>query len=116
MQGNGGSQSSVNSASRGGRNGGNRGAGRGRGGSSGRGRGMGGRGRSTNSTGQKQRFTGRCQVCFKEGHSAPIVGIALMLTSSPTRRMPTLLTCMVLIAIGILIPVQQIISPASSTG
>jgi uncharacterized membrane protein YgcG len=62
------SQSSANIASRG--RGGfspkNRGGGRGS--SGGRGRGNGGRGgRNSNS---KPRFNGKCQVCFKEGHSA----------------------------------------------
>jgi hypothetical protein len=73
------SLSSVNSASRGanngGRNNGNRSSGRGRGSPGGCGRGFtaGGRGcgsSAPNSSGQKLRFTGRCQVCFKEGHSA----------------------------------------------
>jgi hypothetical protein len=64
----------MNSASRGG-GGGGRGRGQpgghGRGTPGGRGRdNSGGRGRSQSSGGQKSRFNGRCQVCFKEGHSA----------------------------------------------
>jgi histone deacetylase 1/2 len=70
MQSNGGSQSLVNSASRGVRFTGNRGSPGGRGrGNGGRGHGTGGRSRGANA-GQRPRFTGRCQVCGKDGHSA----------------------------------------------
>jgi len=70
QRGGGGSQSSVNSASRG-RGGFTRGGGRGgRNGGRGRGSGTGGRGRGNGNGGQKQRYNGRCQVCLKEGHSA----------------------------------------------
>jgi len=70
-----GSQSSVNSATRSGGGRGNSGPsgggqrGRGRNSQGGRGRNQGGRGRG-NGGGQRPRFNGRCQVCFKEGHSA----------------------------------------------
>jgi hypothetical protein len=75
QQGSSGSQSSINSASRGGgRTSGNRGSVRGHGqsgGGRGRGFGSGGRGRgASNFGGQKPRYNGQCQVCFKEGHSA----------------------------------------------
>jgi uncharacterized membrane protein YgcG len=65
-RGEGSNQSSANLASRGGR-GGQRNRG-GRGQSGGRGRGNGGRGRGANNS--KPRFNDKCQVCFKEGHSA----------------------------------------------
>jgi hypothetical protein len=63
-------QSSANVASRGGRGGTGGRRGGGRGSSGGRGRGFGGRGRGNNTGGSKLRFNGKCQVCFKECHSA----------------------------------------------
>jgi hypothetical protein len=117
MQSNGGSQSSVNSASRGARFTGNHGSSGGRGrGNGGRGRGTGGRGRGANA-GQRSRFTGCCQVCGKDGHSAITCWHRFDATMLQMRRPPTPpLTCMVSIETGILIPGQPITSPASSTG